>query len=88
MSVGINSSFLPGRYLMAASMSLGDTGLSYCLFELDLSLVNCNYLENDPFLLSFSHFVEYRFLKYVLMILWISKVSVVMLPDSFMILIS
>ncbi|KAL6085778.1 hypothetical protein STEG23_004185 [Scotinomys teguina] len=35
----------------------------------------------------FFHFVEYRFLKYDLMILWISSLSVVISPISFLILL-
>ena len=45
------------------------------------------YEENYPFLFNFSNLVEYRFLKYVHVILWIFLVSFVIIPFSSLILL-
>jgi hypothetical protein len=53
------------------------------LSDLDSTLVRVIYPENYPFFLDFSNLAKYRFLKYSLLILWISSMSVVMSPFSF-----
>lgn len=69
--------------LMTVSISLG----FICLFKLLIwSWFNCGkcYLMRKLSIsLSFSNFVEYRFLKNVVMVLWISSMSVAIAPFHF-----